>query len=102
MQAVTSDDFEQEVVESTIPVLVDFWASWCTPCQALNPVLAEMDSEADGEYKIVKVDVDVQEELASIHQISAIPTVLIFRNGVLTERFVGLRTKSQLLHALRA
>ena len=92
---LTSDNFEQEVLKSDKPVLVDFWASWCGPCRMLAPVIEEIAEEADG-FAVGKVNVDEQQELASAFAVQSIPTLVIIRDGVTKEVLVGLHTKEQI------
>ena len=91
---LTSENFENEVLKSEIPVLVDFWASWCGPCRMLAPAVAEIAEEQEGKIKVGKVNVDDEEELAVKFGISSIPTLLVFRNGAPAGRSVGLIPKS--------
>ena len=95
----TSENFTNEVLKSSVPVLVDFNASWCPPCQALHPILEEL-AEDDGEYKIVAVDIDDQPDLADQYEVSSIPCVVIFKNGEETARKVGLQSKKRLIKML--
>ena len=95
----TSENFTNEVLKSSVPVLVDFNASWCPPCQALHPILEEL-AEGDGEYKIVAVDIDDQPDLADQYDVSSIPCVVIFKNGEETARKVGLQSKKRLIKML--
>ena len=99
MQAVTSQTFDLEVTQSAVPVIVDFWATWCGPCRAIKPVLESMSNEANGQFKVVGVDVDQEPDLATKY-VSAIPTILVFKNGELVKRFVGMKTKQDLLKAV--
>ncbi len=89
----TDANFDEEVVRSDTPVLVDFWAEWCAPCKALTPVIDELADEYDGKIKIGNVDTDANREISARYQVSAIPTVLLFAGGEIKERFVGLRGK---------
>ena len=94
---LTKDNFEQEVLKSSLPVLVDFWATWCGPCQMLAPVLEEVAEELDGKIKVGKINVDDQVELAMQYRISSIPTLLLFENGEIKKKSLGYLTKDQLL-----
>ena len=93
---LTKDNFENEVLNSNIPVLVDFWATWCGPCQMLAPELEQLAAENEQSLKIGKINVDEQRELAMQFKISSIPTLMLFKDGTLAETVVGYRTKSQL------
>lgn len=93
---ITKDNFEQEVVNSTQPVLVDFWASWCGPCKMLSPVISELAEEYEGKVKVGKVNVDEEPELAATFKVASIPTVVLFKDGEIAETSVGYRPKQQL------
>jgi thioredoxin 1 len=89
----TEGNFEQEVLQASEPVLVDFWAEWCMPCKALAPTMDELASEYVGKVKVGKVNTDENQSIAAQYGISAIPTVILFHNGEIQEKFVGLRSK---------
>lgn len=98
---LTMDNFEQEVLNAQVPVLVDFWAVWCMPCKMLAPVIEELSEEANGAYKVGKVDVDATPGLAAQFGIMNIPTVLIFKNGKVVDKSVGVVSKSKLQDMLK-
>lgn len=95
-----STNFESEVLQSDVPVLVDFWATWCGPCMMLAPTVEQLAAEANGRYKVCKVNVDEQPALAIQFGIESIPTLLIFKNGALENKLIGLRPKDQIISAL--
>jgi thioredoxin 1 len=92
----SESNFDQEVLKASTPVLVDFWAEWCGPCKMLAPVLDELAGEYDGKVKIAKVDIDQNPNLATQFRVSAIPTILFFKNGQVMEQVVGLKSKRDL------
>ena len=100
MEIVTKENFKTEVLESPIPVLVDFYGEWCSPCRTLAPILHELSAVADGKYKIVMVDCDESRDLVDAYGISGLPTLLLFKDGKVTEKLVGLQNKSRLLEVL--
>ncbi|MBQ4340280.1 MAG: thioredoxin [Firmicutes bacterium] len=89
----TIDTFESEVIKSDIPVLVDFYADWCGPCQSIAPILNELAEQYDGKLKICKINVDENQKLAISHQVMSIPTMLIFKGGEIKDRIVGAMPK---------
>jgi len=89
----TQANFEEEVLQASEPILVDFWAEWCMPCKALAPTIDELATEYAGRVKVGKVDTDANQTLSAKYGISAIPTVILFHQGQIHERFVGLRSK---------
>lgn len=96
---ITGDNFKEEVLEAKTAVLVDFWATWCGPCQMQAPVLDEIAQERD-DIKIGKVNVDEENALAMQFRITGIPTLAVFKDGKMIEKLVGLRTKDDILRAM--
>ena len=88
---ITDQNFEQEVISSSVPVLVDFWAEWCLPCRMLAPTIEKLAKDYDGKIKVGKVDTEVNRDIAIKYSISAIPTVILFKDGQVQQKFVGLR-----------
>ena len=93
---ITEQNFEEEVINSPIPVLVDFWATWCGPCRMLAPIIEEIAEEYEGKVKVGKINVDEEAQLAIKFGVSSIPTVMVFKNGEVTDVSVGYRPKEQL------
>ncbi len=99
-EAVTEATFEQEVIQSDKPVLVDFWAEWCGPCHAVAPVLDKIVEEQAGELRLVKVNIDEEQELAQRFGVMSIPTMILFRNGEPAGAVIGAQPKGAIERAL--
>ncbi|NLB79420.1 MAG: thioredoxin [Clostridiaceae bacterium] len=93
---IKSDNFEEIVLKSSVPVLVDFWANWCGPCRAIAPTIGELADEYDGRFKIGKVNVDEESTLVNKFNIMSIPTMIAFKDGNQIEKIIGARSKSDL------
>ncbi len=96
---ITRNNFQQEVMESDKPVLLDFWASWCTPCKMVSPIIDEIAKERP-DIKVCKVNVEEQQELASAFQVMSIPALMVMQNGEIVNEMVGARPKSRILSML--
>jgi len=96
IQNVTDKDFDAEVISSSVPVLVDFWATWCGPCKAMNPAIEALASEMQGKLKVVKVNIDEAQEKPSELGISAVPTLMLFKGGKLMKTELGAKSLPQL------
>ena len=99
---LSSSTFNEVVASASEPVLVDFWAEWCTPCKMIAPILQEIADEQAGKLKIVKLNVDDVPDVAMKYQVMSIPTLIVFKDGVEVNRLVGARGKAQLLESLAA
>ncbi|MCR5419671.1 MAG: thioredoxin [Lachnospiraceae bacterium] len=92
---LTKDNFEAEVLKSDIPVLVDFWAPWCGPCKMAGPIISEIAKEYEGQFKVGKVNVDDEQELAGTYNVMSIPTVIAFEGGQIKNKSIGLKSKQE-------
>ena len=99
---ITDVNFQEVVLNSDIPVLVDFWATWCGPCRTVGPIVDELATELEGKAVVGKVNVDTNSETPQTYGIRSIPTLLVFKNGELVDKLVGAVPKSQLLEKLEA
>ena len=98
---LSEQNFEEEVLKSEIPVLVDFWATWCGPCRMLAPTIAKIAEEQEGVIKVGKVDVDEEPELAAKYGIASIPTLMVFKNGEIVNKAVGVQSKPMIEDMLK-
>jgi len=97
MLILTDENFETEVLKSELPVLVDFFAEWCGPCQMMGPIVEELAKELEGKVKVVKVNVDQAPQVSEKYSIMSIPTLILFKNGQIVKQMVGFRGKEDLL-----
>ncbi|MDI6604145.1 MAG: thioredoxin [Thermoanaerobacteraceae bacterium] len=92
---ITNQNFEKEVLNSNIPVVVDFWAEWCGPCRMVSPIIDELAHDYEGKVKVGKINVDKKNELAMKFKVMSIPTIIIFKDGKIVEKIVGAKPKAE-------
>jgi thioredoxin 1 len=97
---ITEETYQKEVLESDVPVVIDFWATWCGPCKMIAPIIDEMAGEFEGKAKICKVDVDNNQQIAMQLGIRSIPTVMIFKGGKVVDTIIGAVPKTQIVNKL--
>ncbi len=97
---VTDENFDKEVLQSDVPVLVDFWAEWCGPCKVVGPTIDALASDYKGKVKVAKLDVDSSPETANRFSVRSIPTLMVFKDGAVQETTVGIRPKGQLANLI--
>jgi len=96
----TDDNFQREVLDADVPVLVDFWAPWCSPCRMIGPVIEELAAENAGSVKVGKVNVDDNSRVAMAYNVSSIPTLMVFKGGRLVQQMMGVQAKGRLQQVL--
>ncbi len=97
---ITKENYNEEVIKSPVPVLLDFWATWCGPCRMLSPIVDEIANEVEGKAKVCKINVDEQPDLAQQFGIMSIPTLVFMKNGEIVAKEVGVRSKQAILDKL--
>ena len=97
---ITEENFKREVLDSSIPVLVDFWAEWCGPCKMIAPIIDEISGEYEGKIKVCKLNVDEGGRVASQYSVSAIPTLMIFKNGQPVEQMIGSQSRKVIVEKI--
>ncbi len=97
---VTKENFEDEVLNSKVPVLLDFWASWCGPCKAVSPIIDEVSKEVTSSAKVCKINVDEEDELASLFKIRSVPTLIVMNKGKVVAQSMGVKSKKSIIEML--
>lgn len=101
VKTITTENFAEEVLNSSVPVLVDFWAAWCTPCKMMAPVIEKIGEEMGDRVKVCKVNIDENEALATKYKVMSIPTFLVFQNGNVVANTVGVQDKNDIIELLK-
>ena len=99
---ITSENFRKEVLNSEVPVLVDFWASWCNPCKMMSPIVEEIAGEMEGKIKVFKLNVDEERNLSIKYNIMSIPAFLLFKDGKVEKQTIGMQSKEDLINFLNS
>lgn len=99
---LTNENFEKEVISSKKPILVDFWASWCGPCQMIAPIVEEISNELSERIEVGKINVDEQPEIAIKYDVMSIPTLILFKEGKMVDTIIGYHTKKEILEFINA
>ena len=99
--SLNENNFEEEVLKSDKPVLIDFWASWCGPCRMMSPVIDEIAEEMKDEVKVCKINIDEEQNLAVKYNVMSIPTFIVFKNGTEVDRSVGVQDKSEIIGMIK-
>lgn len=97
---ITKENFESEVLKSKVPVLLDFWASWCGPCKAVSPIIDEVSKEVISSAKVCKINVDEEDELATLFKIRSIPTLVVMNKGKVVAQSIGVKSKKSIIEML--
>lgn len=97
LKEINQDNFDEEVMQSDLPVLIDLWAPWCGPCRALTPIVEDIAGEYESKLKVVKLNVDESPTIAANYQVMSIPTLLIFKNGQVEAQLIGLVSKDKII-----
>lgn len=97
---ITDQTFDEDVMQASVPVLIDYWAAWCGPCRMLSPIIEELEEEFRGKIHVGKINIDEQPTLAMVHKVMSIPTVSIYVHGKEVKRLIGLREKVELVEAI--
>lgn len=98
---ITNENFSKIVLGAKLPVLVDFWATWCMPCKAVAPIVEEIANDLSGDLIVAKLNVDECEMLAQKYEVMSIPTLMVFKNGTVVDKMIGMRSKSQYIDMLK-